>query len=78
MLPFIALGILVSLAGVATFGLEETSGKALEDTLHSAIRETNEKGHLLQKGKSREACAIGKGLFTDSAIFKNEKTLANK
>ncbi|XP_046579594.1 organic cation transporter protein-like [Haliotis rubra] len=60
MLPFIALGILVSLAGVATFGLEETSSKALEDTLQSSTRDTNEKGHLIQKGTSRESCDNGK------------------
>ncbi|XP_067658276.1 uncharacterized protein [Haliotis asinina] len=57
MLPYIALGVLVSLAGVATFGLEETSGKALEDTLHSSVWQTNEKGHLLQRGRSKDPCS---------------------
>lgn len=55
MVPFIALGILVSLAAVATFGLEETSGKALEDTMNPFTQETTEKRHLIQQGPSGES-----------------------
>ncbi|XP_071110498.1 organic cation transporter protein-like [Haliotis cracherodii] len=47
MVPFIALGIVVCVTVLATLGLDETRGKALEDTMKTCTPETHEKGRLL-------------------------------
>ncbi|XP_046579595.1 solute carrier family 22 member 4-like [Haliotis rubra] len=47
MVPFIALGIIVFLTVLATLGLDETKGKALEDTMKTFTSETPERGKLL-------------------------------